>query len=162
MLEDRSNVGWVGRTSETRRLLFLLLLFYCKGLHDVLMNRGQVLCSQSGSLFNCCIKKKKRDWSYVTGLEMSSRVFTATNTQRKLDVAVFSALSVCSPEEIQISRDHRWIICGLHFAHKLQKALRFLTTAISQDKSLFPLRQKRCVSAVACNHRLIVTQPRCY
>ena len=67
MLEDRSNVGWVGRTSETRRLLFLLLLFYCKGLHDVLMNRGQVLCSQSGSLFNCCIKKKKE------GLELCDR-----------------------------------------------------------------------------------------
>lgn len=46
----------------------------------------------------------------MTGLEMSSGVFTATNTQRKLVVAVCSVLSVCSLEEIQRSRDHRWTI----------------------------------------------------
>lgn len=55
--------------------------FYCKGLHDVLLNRGQVLCSQSGSLFNSCIKKKGGS-NYETGLEANRRFFIAVNTKQ--------------------------------------------------------------------------------
>lgn len=82
----------------------------------------------------------------MTGLEMSSRVFTATNTQRKLVVAVCSVLSVCSLEEIQRSRDHRWTIRAALLHTNWRRRYDFLTAATTKQKSVPPPTETQCLS----------------
>lgn len=148
MLENRSDVGWVRRTSETRRLLFLLLLFYCKGLHDVLLNRGQVLCSQSGSLFNCCIKKKKK-----RGLELCDRagneqpsLHCNKHTTQTCHRSVLSAQCLFTRGNPEIQRS-QMDYSGCVVAHKLEKALRFFNRGnLIKQKSVPPPTETQCLS----------------
>lgn len=130
--------------------------FYCKGLHDVLLNRGQVLCSQSGSLFNSCIKKKRELelWDR-SGSEQTFLYCCKHQTDLQIIAQLMHNLELLRNTDV---RDHRSANLGLHFKKILKNLFRFSHKA---EASNLPWR-KLNVSAVARNHRLIVTQPRCY